>query len=102
MKDKKYWLCEFEEINGEYEYFHHYIYSDKKLKELKVKNTDKDDYKLLNHYFGGGCKKKNWDSSCRGYWNNGIRIIRFMNMQEVKPSQFKTLEMAGIYLNEVR
>ena len=102
MKDKKYWLCEFEEVNGEYEYSHHYIYSDKKLKELKVNNTYKDDYKLLNHYFGGGCKKKNWDSEHEGYWNNGIRIIRFMNMQEVKSSQFKTLEMAGIYLNEAR
>ena len=55
----KYYLCEFLECNGEFEYNHHHIYSDKFLNKLGMKKIDneenndveKNQVKLLNLFF---------------------------------------------------
>ena len=39
----KYYLCEFLECNGEFEYNHHHVYSDKFLNKLGMKKIDNEE-----------------------------------------------------------
>jgi hypothetical protein len=49
----KYYLCEFHEQNGEFEYTHHHVYSDEFLNKNKINiSDDNNDVKLLNYFFG--------------------------------------------------
>jgi hypothetical protein len=49
----KYYLCEFHEQNGEFEYNHHHVYSDEFLNKNKINiSDDNNDVKLLNYFFG--------------------------------------------------
>jgi hypothetical protein len=50
----KYYLCEFHEQNGEFEYNHHHVYSDEFLNKNKINITSDDnsnDVKLTQLLF---------------------------------------------------
>jgi hypothetical protein len=93
----KYYLCEFHEQNGEFEYTHHHVYSDKVLKNMKVKIDDKEqknnDVKLLNHFFGNISKD---DKDGDAYWTYE-RLVSYTGFEEVKENELKTLEKGYIY-----
>ena len=99
MKKQKYWLCEFMTRSGEDEYYDRYIYSDKNLKDMGYED-DKDDHKILSQFFLQKIYKKDRDKwSGNMYWTNSMdALVRFDGMQEVKPSEFSTLEKARVYV----
>ena len=94
MKNK-YWLCEFFERCGENENYHRYIYSDKNLKDMGYED-EKDDYKILSQFF---LNKITPEDEYNGKYWNADSLVEFTNIQEVKPSEFKTLQKAGVYVN---
>ena len=94
MKNK-YWLCEFQKRCGEDESYHHFIYSDKNLKDMGYED-EKDDYKILSQFFL--TKITTEDEKNGSYWDIDS-LVQFTGMQEVKPSEFKTLQKAGVYVN---
>jgi hypothetical protein len=91
----KYWLCEFQETSGEFDYKHHHIYSDKNFEQLNFKGED-DDHLLVSHFF---CDEIDKSNDCGGgYWtSDGTRILTYMGLQEVKKSELKILQKAKIY-----
>ena len=96
-KKQKYWLCEFFKRYGEEENTYHYIYSDDNLKQMKYKN-EKDDHKILSQFFLQKITEKDKDGA--DYWtNDGMSLVRFDGMEKVNPSEFKTLQRAGVYVN---
>jgi|TARA_R100000455_G_C6205996_1_gene75133 hypothetical protein len=98
-KKQKYWLCEFMTRSGEDEYYDRYIYSDKNLKDMGYED-DKDDYKILSQFFLQKITPKNFEGWKGTYWKNCYtKLVSFNSMKEVKPRQFKTLNLAGVYVN---
>ena len=96
-KKQKYWLCEFYEKAGEDEYYHRYIYSDKNFKDMGYED-DKDDYKILSQFFLQKITPKDFFNWKGTYWKNCYtRVVGFNSMEEVKPSQFKTLKLVVIF-----
>lgn len=94
----KYWMYGFHEQNGEHEYIHRYIYSDKSLKDMGY-HDEEDDIKILSNFFGDEFSEDN--TSGTAYWtNDGMRLVYVYNVVEVKPEQFETLELAGVYVHE--
>ena len=100
-KPLKYFLCEFFKRSGEDENTYHYIYSDKNLKQMKYKGNDKDDHIILSQFFLQKITPKDEDDfSTSHYWtNDGLSLVRFDGMEEVKPYEFKTLQRAKVYVN---
>jgi hypothetical protein len=45
----KYYLCEFHEQNGDFEYTHHHVYSDEFLNNNKIKITNEIIVMTLNY-----------------------------------------------------
>ena len=94
---KKYYLCEFHEQNGEFEYTHHHVYSNNFLDKLKINITNEDDsndVKLLNYFFGNISKDdKDGDDT---YWTCE-RLVSYKGFEEVEQSELKTLEKGHIY-----
>ena len=99
-KPMKYWLCEFFKRYGEDENTYHYIFSDKNIKDMKYKGNG-DDHKILSQFFLQKIYKKDRDKfSPSMYWtNDGMSLVRFDGMEEVKPSEFSTLQKAKVYVN---
>ena len=99
-KKQKYWLCEFFKRHGEEENTYHYIYSDDNLKQMKYED-EKDDHKILSQFFLQKITEEDKDDfSPDHYWtNDGMSLIRFDGMEKVNPSEFKTLQRAGVYVN---
>jgi len=99
-KKQKYWLCEFFKRHGEEENTYHYIYSDDNLKQMKYED-EKDDHKILSQFFLQKITEEDKDNfSPDHYWtNDGMSLIRFDGMEKVNPSEFKTLQRAGVYVN---
>ena len=96
-KKQKYWLCEFFKRYGEEENTYYYIYSDDNLKQMKYKN-EKDDHKILSQFFLQKITEEDKDGA--DYWtNDGMSLVRFDGMEKVNPSEFKTLQKAGVYVN---
>ena len=99
-KPKKYYLCEFFKRYGEDENTYHYIFSDKNIKDMGYTGED-DDHKILSQFFLQKIYKKDRDDmSPSMYWtNDGMSLVRFDGMVEVKPSEFDTLQKARVYVN---
>jgi hypothetical protein len=93
----KYYLCEFHEQNGEFEYNHHHVYSEEFLNNHKIKITNEDnsnDVKLLNWFFGNVSEDdKDGEDT---YWTYE-RLVSYKGFEEVEQSELKTLEKGGIY-----
>jgi len=87
----KYYLCEFHEQNGEFEYTHHHVYSNEFLNKNKIKIDD--DEKLLNLFFGNISED---DKDGDAYWTYE-RLVSYKGCEEVKQSELKTLEKGHIY-----
>ena len=87
----KYYLCEFHEQNGEFEYTHHHVYSDKFLNNNKIKIDD--DEKLLNLFFGNISED---DKDGESYWTYE-RLVSYKGFEEVEQAELKTLEKGHIY-----
>ena len=98
-KPMKYWLCEFFKRYGEDENTYHYIFSDKNIKDMGYNGED-DDHKILSQFFLQRIYKKDRDTfSPNMYWtNDGMSLVRFDGMEEVKPSEFSTLQKAKVYV----
>ena len=95
-KPMKYWLCEFFKRYGEDENTYHYIFSDKNIKDMKYKGNG-DDHKILSQFFLQKITPLAREGS--SYWTtDGMSLVRFDGMQEVKPSEFSTLEKARVYV----
>ena len=90
----KYYLCEFHEQNGEFEYTHHHVYSDKFFKKLGIKDSGKDHFKILNHFFGN--LDENNNDGYENYWTNE-RLVCFNGIEEIKENEIKTLKKVHIY-----
>ena len=95
MSANKYYLCEFHEQHGEFEYGHYHVYSKKFLDENKININDvhKDDVKLLNHFFGDIDKDDEDEGS---YWTFG-RLVSYKGWEEIDQSELKILEKGGVY-----
>ena len=93
----KYYLCEFHEQNGEFEYNHYHVYSEEFLNNHKIKITNEDnsnDVKLLNWFFGNVSEDdKDGEDT---YWTYE-RLVSYKGFEEVEQSELKTLEKGGIY-----
>ena len=93
----KYYLCEFHEQNGEFEYNHYHVYSDEFLNNHKIKITNEDnsnDVKLLNWFFGNVSEDdKDGEDT---YWTYE-RLVSYKGFEEIEQSELKTLEKGGIY-----
>jgi hypothetical protein len=93
----KYYLCEFHEQNGEFEYNHHHVYSEEFLNNHKIKITNEDnsnDVKLLNWFFGNVSEDdKDGEDT---YWTYE-RLVSYKGFEEIEQSELKTLEKGGIY-----
>ena len=87
----KYYLCEFHEQNGEFEYTHHHVYSDEFLNNNKIKIDDAE--KLLNLFFGNISED---DKDGESYWTYE-RLVSYKGFEEVEQSELKTLEKGHIY-----
>ena len=87
----KYYLCEFHEQNGEFEYTHHHVYSDEFLNNNKIKIDDAE--KLLNLFFGNISED---DKDGESYWTYE-RLVSYKGFEEVEQAELKTLEKGGIY-----
>jgi len=98
-KPKKYYLCDFFKRCGEDENTYHYIFSDKNIKDMGYNGED-DDHKILSQFFLQRIYKKDRDTfSPNMYWtNDGMSLVRFDGMEEVKPSEFSTLQKAKVYV----
>ena len=94
-KKNKYWLCEFFKRYGEEEQSHYYIYSDKNISDMKYTGED-DEHIILSHFFFNKLTPDNQDGNA--YWHLDS-LVEFRGMEEVKPSEFKTLQKAGVYVN---
>ena len=94
---QKYWLCEFFERCGDNEYYHRYIYSDKNLKDMGYED-EKDDYKILSQFFLFKITPEDFEDWKGAYWL-GHKLVSFYNWDKVNPSEFKTLQKAGVYVN---
>jgi len=97
----KYYLFEFHEQNGEFEYTHHHIYSDTFLKGVGINiknenehNAEKKQTKLLSYFFGNISEDDNDGDD--HYWINE-RLVSYEGFEEVKESELKTLEKGHIY-----
>ena len=68
--------------------------------ENKKKKLEDDDHKILSQFFLQRIYKKDRDKwSGNMYWTNSMdALVRFDGMQEVKPSEFSTLEKARVYV----
>ena len=94
---KKYYLCEFHEQNGEFEYTHHHVYSNNFLDKLKINiinEDDSNDVKLLNWFFGN-ISEDNKDGEDT-YWTYE-RLVSYKGFEEVNEQELKTLEKGHIY-----
>ena len=99
----KYYLCEFLECNGEFEYNHHHVYSDKFLNKLgmkKINNEENNDVekkqvKLLNLFFANIKVEEDTDGS--EVYSTFERQVSYQGLQEIKQSELKTLEKGHIY-----
>jgi hypothetical protein len=93
----KYYLCEFHEQNGEFEYNHYHVYSEEFLNNHKIKITNEDnsnDVKLLNWFFGNVSEDdKDGEDT---YWTYE-RLVSYKGFEEIEQSELKTLEKGGIY-----
>ena len=90
----KYYLCEFHEQNGEFEYNHYHVYSEKFLNKNKIKiGDDNNDVKLLNYFFGNITEE---DEDNGSYWTYE-RLVSYKGWEEIEQSELKTLEKGGIY-----
>jgi hypothetical protein len=93
----KYYLCEFHEQNGEFEYNHYHVYSEEFLNKNKIKITNEDnsnDVKLLDYFFGNISEDdKDGEDT---YWTYE-RLVSYKGFEEVEQSELKTLEKGGIY-----
>ena len=87
----KYYLCEFHEQNGEFEYTHHHVYSDEFLNNNKIKIDDAE--KLLNLFFGNISED---DKDGESYWTYE-RLVSYKGFEEVEQAELKTLEKGHIY-----
>ena len=97
-KKEKYWLCEFFERYGDNENYHRYIYSYKNLKDMGYED-EKDDYKILSQFFLHKITPKDFYEWKQTYWLGGEKLVSFYNWDKVNPSEFKTLQKAGVYVN---
>ncbi len=96
-KPMKYWLCEFFKRYGEDENTYHYIFSDKNIKDMKYKGNG-DDHKILSQFFLQKITPLAKEGS--SYWTtDGMSLVRFDGMQEVKPIEFDILRKARVYVN---
>ena len=93
----KYYLWEFHEQNGEFEYTHHHVYSEEFLNNHKIKITNEDnsnDVKFLNWFFGNVSEDdKDGEDT---YWTYE-RLVSYKGFEEIEQSELKTLEKGGIY-----
>lgn len=91
----KYFVLKFNERNGDFEYTHYHLYSQKDLENLKFQGDD-DDHIILSDFFCDYIDKSNdWGD---GYWtSDGLRVVSYQGMTPVKKSELKTLEKVGIY-----
>ena len=93
----KYYLCEFHEQNGEFEYNHYHVYSEEFLNNHKIKITNADnsnDVKFLNWFFGNVSEDdKDGEDT---YWTYE-RLVSYKGFEEIEQSELKTLEKGGIY-----
>ena len=93
----KYYLCEFHEQNGEFEYNHYHVYSEEFLNNHKIKITNEDnsnDVKFLNWFFGNVSEDdKDGEDT---YWTYE-RLVSYKGFEEVEQSELKTLEKGHIY-----
>jgi hypothetical protein len=93
----KYYLCEFHEQNGEFEYNHYHVYSEEFLNNHKIKITNEDnsnDVKFLNWFFGNVSEDdKDGEDT---YWTYE-RLVSYKGFEEIEQSELKTLEKGGIY-----
>jgi predicted peroxiredoxin len=66
-----------------------------------VYTGEDDDHKILSQFFLQKIYKKDRDDfSPSMYWtNDGMSLVRFDGMEEVKPSEFNTLQKAKVYVN---
>jgi len=94
---KKYYLCEFHEQNGEFEYNHYHVYSDEFLKELgidEIEHIDLHQCKLLNQFFGNIEESNNNGND--DYWTHG-RLVSYVGLREIKKQELRTFEKGDIY-----
>ena len=98
-KPLKYYICEFFKRYGEDENTYHYIFSNRNIDDMGYTGED-DDHKILSQFFLQRIYKKDRDKwSGNMYWTNSMdALVRFDGMQEVKPSEFSTLEKARVYV----
>ena len=94
----KYTMYEFHEQNGEHEYIHRYIYSDKNLKDMGY--DDENDHVLLSAFYLDSINADDYDDSGAYWTSDGMRLVSIYNYVDVKPSQFKTLRLAGVYVED--
>ena len=93
----KYYLCEFHEQNGEFEYNHYHVYSEEFLNNHKIKITNEDnsnDVKFLNWFFG---KVSEDDKDGEDTYWTYERLVSYKGFEEIEQSELKTLEKGGIY-----
>ena len=75
----------------------HYIFSDKNIKDMKYKGNG-DDHKILSQFFLQKITPLAREGS--SYWTtDGMSLVRFDGMQEVKPIEFDILRKARVYVN---
>lgn len=91
----KFWLCKFHQRYGEMEHYMYGIYSSKDLENMNYKSED-DELKLLSEFFGEPFTMK--DEEGGSYWTkDGMSLVRFDGMINIKKSELKTLEKVGVY-----
>ena len=94
----KYYLCEFHEQNGEFQYNHYHVYSEKFLNKNKINiSGDNNDIKLLNFFFGEDLTEDDEDNG--SYWTYQ-RLVSYEGWEEIEQSELKTLKKGGIYCDE--
>ena len=95
-KPLKYYICEFFKRYGEDENTYHYIFSNRNIDDMGYTGED-DDHKILSQFFLQKITPLAREGS--SYWTtDGMSLVRFDGMQEVKPSEFSTLEKARVYV----
>ena len=92
-----YWMYSFHEQNGEHEYIHRHIYSSKNLRDMNYWQQDDADHRILSAFFLNNITEESSDGSA--YWtDDGMRLVEIYSVDEVKPSQFDNLKLAGVYV----
>ena len=72
-------------------------FSDKNIKDMKYKGNG-DDHKILSQFFLQKITPLAKEGS--SYWTtDGMSLVRFDGMQEVKPIEFDILRKARVYVN---